>query len=101
MKRTTSFYLACLSGSLFAASFAIPFAHAADVPAQSAQHAATDVWVNLKSKVYHCPGGQWYGHTKDGAYMSEAAAVAAGDRPNHHVSCSQAAQQASNQPPTK
>ena len=45
------------------------------------------VWVNSASNVYHCPGDRFYGKTKQGAYMSEAAARAQGDRPDHGNAC--------------
>jgi len=35
-------------------------------------------WVNAGSKSYHFPGGRYYGKTKRGEYMTEAAAKAAG-----------------------
>jgi DNA uptake protein ComE-like DNA-binding protein len=38
------------------------------------------VWVNLISKKYHQEGGQWYGKTKAGEYMTEADAIKAGYR---------------------
>ena len=46
------------------------------------------VWVNTASKVYHCPNNRYYGKTRQGEYMTEAAARAAGDRPSHGKSCS-------------
>jgi hypothetical protein len=47
--------------------------------AQQAPGAAPNkVWVNASSKVYHCPGDRYYGRTKDGKYMTEAEAKAAG-----------------------
>lgn len=39
------------------------------------------VWLNVRSRVYHCPGASTYGTTKDGEFMPESAAVKAGGRP--------------------
>ncbi len=39
------------------------------------------VWVNPKSKVYHIQASRWYGRTKQGKYMTEAEAKAAGNHP--------------------
>src|SRR4051794_10507694 len=46
------------------------------------------VWVNVDSKVYHCPGTRYYGKTNHGSYMTEAAAKAEGDRPSRGKTCS-------------
>jgi hypothetical protein len=50
--------------------------------AQAKARCPTDtvVWVNEKSKIYHFSGHKDYGTTKEGTYMCEKDAMAAGDR---------------------
>jgi hypothetical protein len=36
------------------------------------------VWINAGTKVYHQPGDKWYGRTKNGRYIKERDAIAAG-----------------------
>lgn len=69
-----------------AAPVAVPKATAPAAPAKAAREVqpppATSgmVWVNPDSKIYHKPGSQWYGKTKQGSYMTEAEAIKAGYR---------------------
>ena len=53
---------------------------ATDAQARAKCPSDTVVWVNTKSGVYHFAGTHNYGTTKDGTYMCEADAKAAGDR---------------------
>lgn len=45
------------------------------------------VWVNAKSRTYHCEGSKFYGKTKSGEYMTEADAKAKGNHPDHGKAC--------------
>jgi hypothetical protein len=51
-----------------------------DTQARALYPSDTVVWVNTKSNIYHFAGKRDYGNTKQGAYMCEADAKAAGDR---------------------
>lgn len=56
--------------------------------AKQAPGAAPDkVWVNLSTHVYHCPGDRYYGRTRNGKYMTEVEAKAAGDHGPRGRSC--------------
>jgi hypothetical protein len=48
---------------------------------------STQVWLNAKSRVYHCPGSRFYGKTSSGRYATEREAVAEGYRPAYGRSC--------------
>ena len=51
-----------------------------DAQARARCPSDTIVWVNTKLNIYHFAGRRDYGNTKQGAYMCEADAKAAGDR---------------------
>ncbi len=56
--------------------------------AQQAPGAAPDkVWVNISTRVYHCPGDRYYGRTKDGRYMTEPDAKASGAHGPRGATC--------------
>ena len=57
---------------------AAPTGAASDAQASAAKSSGK-VWVNLDSGIYH-KGGQFYGKTKNGKFMTEAEAKAAGYR---------------------
>jgi hypothetical protein len=47
----------------------------------------TQVWVNTKTGIYHCPGTHWYGITKSGEYMKQSEAQKKGFRPAYYRPC--------------
>jgi hypothetical protein len=56
--------------------------------AQAAPGGGPDkVWVNLNSKVYHCPGDRYYGKTGNGRYMTEKDALTFGAHGSRNEKC--------------
>lgn len=51
------------------------------LPAASSAQARDSVWVNTRSRVYHCPGTQYYGRTVRGEFLGEPEAQRRGFRP--------------------
>ena len=46
-----------------------------------------DVWVNLKTQIYHCPGTRWYQKTADGTLLKQRQAQLKGYQPASHQVC--------------
>jgi hypothetical protein len=58
-------------------------------PQPLVETAETDirVWVNTESRIYHCPGTQWYGRTRKGEYMTQGKALEAGYKAAYGHQC--------------
>jgi hypothetical protein len=54
--------------------------HKPKPPAKVPQGQNVTVWVNTKTGIYHYEGERYYGKTKNGKYMTEKDAIAAGYR---------------------
>ena len=67
------------------------FAQDSAKPASSPKALQARVWVNSSSKVYHCPGTQYYGKTRSGEFMEEAQARGFGIRAVGGRGCGKAA----------
>jgi hypothetical protein len=76
-----------LALTLFAGSLALPVTHVFQPTSQRQGDPNVTVWVNTNSGVYHCPGTRWYGKTKDGKYLTQRQAQAAGYRPAYGSVC--------------
>ena len=62
-------------------------AHDTSARAAAASAHAGQVWVNTRKHEYHCPGSSKFGQGSHGAYMTEQAALAAGNQPAHGRRC--------------
>ncbi len=60
---------------------------AQDTSRTEAKRLQAKVWVNENSGVYHCPGTRYYGKTKAGTFMTEAAARGKGYRAAGGAGC--------------
>jgi hypothetical protein len=86
MRVSTTLLLAAMAFTLgFVAMYFQPASMVALMPQQQAGADCTYVWVNTRSHIYHFAGASdhgrnFYGHTRQGAYMCEADARAAGNR---------------------
>lgn len=74
-----SFAVAALAFSSVAIASTL---HYYSTPTAAQRHCPHDtvVWLNIPTGVYHYAGERWYGRTKDGAFVCEKEAIAAGDR---------------------
>jgi hypothetical protein len=85
MRVSTTLLLAAMGLTLGFVAIFQPASMVALMGQQQAGADCTSVWVNMRSHVYHFAGTSdhgrnFYGNTRQGAYMCEADARAAGNR---------------------
>lgn len=81
--RALWFLLVLLLGWISASYFWTP--KPAVIPAHG--RANVEVWADTRTGLYHCPGGEWYGRTDRGKYLSEEEAYRQGFRPVFGGAC--------------
>ena len=58
-----------------------------DTAGQGTSAHAGQVWVDARNHTYRCPGSSKYGTGNHGTYMTEQAALAAGNQPHNGKRC--------------
>ena len=53
------------------------------------------VWINTRSRVYHCPGTRWFGQTTRGRYATERQALESGAHPAYGRRCGESRERTS------
>jgi aminoglycoside phosphotransferase len=77
-------------GAASGMAIAVPADRAGRAPSKAPRRTGRPevrVWVNTRSKVYHCSSSALYGKTLEGKFMTQQQALAAGDHPAREDFC--------------